>query len=1142
MEESEITRLEQQLSVAEETGDRSEECKALGNLGIYLYQLGQFREAVGYCQKYLSVAREIHNSWGEAVAQWYLGYSYKALEMQPEAIEALSQAYRLFRKMGNQENFEQAWTTLNQLGDSYLAEKQYGKAQELYQNQREILQEFNDQKVLGCVLQNLGKAQYYQGNYQSAIESHTLMLEIALSVEDQGMESWALMWLGYDFWGDGQLNSALEYLKKRLALTKTLNDTNAQWETLGWLVNICKNLNDDDGVMRCFYMTEQIELFRQLGDKDSECSTLYELGRWHFNLKQYPESIKSLLYVITLAEHKYIEKANAHYMLGLCYQNLEQTEAIEHYQTAIELYIEQNSNKEWAAKALEYLSAIYRGLKDYEKAIEQQQKRLKLVAELGDRPNEQDALYDLGCIHDDIMQYPQALEYFSSALILANDLDQKEYSANAHYMLGLTYEKLGQIDQAIDHTNQAEKLYTEIENQKWIENSRIRLQNLENKKIESDPQTWKIRGAQLFESGAYQEAISCYHKLLQPELEPNYLLALQALGERQLSSGHYNVALASFKQVVELNSSSIVGWVCQGLALIALQRNKEAVSALLFALELDRNNSDAWCYLSEALFNLQQYQEALKASSRAVEVNSNSYKAWNVRGSILANGFQIYVEALDAFNRVLSINPHHEEALKNRFIILSQLGFSQEEIDKNDSILNVVNLNSSQNWKQLGILRRNQGRNPEALVAYEQALTLGSNDYQALIEKGNILWDLGRLQEGFSAYKKAIEINPNNAEAYLVLGNALVGTESNNELALTCFNEALRLTSQTSWQAWVGRGKALLNLKNYAEALQNYNNAWEWLSFNSKDYQESCGAIIYHKGLVYLAEAQKQRNCRDYWQQSQNCFETALKHFTGSNLCEWYLRVLQYLIPVYREMGETREAQNRLYEGINLLDKLVQEAPFQPQKEQLSRELTRLKQWHIDELAEYKTLFMELLDGVDEGWEQKQVWEHLGENFDNPYLIQWVNSFGRQELEKEWGTPDFDRGYLMVKLGEIDCGQLGEVAIKFGMQIIKNTVKKAENQIDKASQRYQEGNYKEAKNEYCSSDNKWSFDYRIVQSCRQECQEKLEHLEEGLVSRYADTPNQSDDYLAWFNLGEELRKLEYDEAKQLLLPFIALCV
>ena len=1136
MEESEITRLEQQLAVAQETGDRSEECNALKNLVVCLNQLGQFSKIVGYRQKWLSVAREIQNSWQEAVAQWYLGYSYKALEMQPEAIEALSQAYRLFRKMGNQENFEQAWTTLNQLGDSYLAEKQYGKAQELYQNQREILQEFNDQKFLGCVLQNLGKAQFYQGNYQSAIESHTLMLEIARYVEDQGMESLALAWLGCDRREAGQLDFALHYFKQRLALTKTLDDTAAQQETLGWLVNLCKKLGGD-GILPCFYMTEQIELFRQLNDKDSECSTLYELGNWHFALKQYPEAIKIYLSAIAVAEDKYIEKANAHYMLAHCYRNLEQVEAIEHYQTAIEVYFEQNSHKEWAAKALDYLSAIYRGLNDYEKAIEQQQKRLELVKELGDPFSELNALWMLGCLfHDDIQQYTQAVDYFSSYLKLANHWDQegerKPKVAGSHYMLGSSYEKLYQIDEAITHYHQAEIFYTETRNEERIENSRLQLQRLEQKKQE-EQQSWRNWGDTLYDLGRYEEAIASYEKLPQPHLEPNYVLAWQALGAQQLNTGDYNAALISCKRVTELDCKNPSVWINQGIALHKLNRDEEAISCFDFAIELESNNHNAWCNRAAALSSLSRYSEALDSSKKALNLDSNSSTAWNTHGAILANGFQLYREGMDAFNRALSINPSDETALKNRNIVLSKLGFSQEELNQTDSSLN-LDFNNLLNWKNLGSLRRSQGRDGDALIAYDQALVLDANDAELWRERGSILADLERFQDALESWNKAIELNSKDFQTYLIFGNALLA-KNFNEKAISYFNQAL-IYSQNSL-AWLGICKALSNSGYYEAAVQNYSEAKQHLTLKylaavvvTDQYNKEYGILDYGEGLAHATEARKQENSIDYWPKSHTCFQQALEKFKDSNLQEWYLRVLQELLPVCRDLGRTKEAKYRLYEGVDQLNQLVEESSSKRQKDLLSKEFERLKQWHTDAVIEYQTLFTELLEGIDEGWEKPQMLEHLGEYINDPYFIRWLNEFGRQELEKEWGTPDFDRGYLMVKFGEIGCGQLGEVARKFGQQIIENTVKKAEEQIDKAYQRYQEGNYKEAKDEYCSYDNKWSFDYRIVQSCRQECQEKLEHLEEGLVSRYADTPNQSDDYLAWFNLGEELRKLEYHEA------------
>ncbi len=1135
VEESEITRLEQQLSVAEETGDRSEECNALRNLVVCLYQLGQFSQIVGYRQKWLSVAREIQNSWQEATAQWYLGYSYKALEMQPEAIEALSQAYRLFRKMGNQEHSEQAWTWLNQLGDSYLAEREYGKAQELYQNQREILQEFNDQKVLGSVLQNLGKAQYYQGKYQSAIESHTLMLEIARYVEDRGMESLALAWLGCDRWEAGQLDFALHYFKQRLALTKTLNDTAAQRETLGWLVNLCKKLGGD-GVLPCFYMAEQIELFRQLDDKDSERSTLYELGNWNFDLKQYPEAIKSFWSAIAVAEDKHIEKANAHYMLAHCYRNLEQVEAIEHYQTAIELYFEQNSHKEWAAKALDYLSAIYRGLNDYEKAIDQQQKRLELVAELGDRLSEINALWTLGCLfHDDIQQYTEAIDCFFSYLTLANHLEQegdrKHRVASSHYMLGSSYEKLDQIDEAINHYHQATILYAENGNEEWTENSRLLLQKLEQKKQE-EQQSWKSWGDTLYDLGRYEEAIATYEKLPQPHLEPNYVLAWQALGAHQLNTGDYNAALTSFKRVTELDCTHSSVWINQGITLHKLNRDEEAISCFDFAIELDSNNHNAWCNRATALMNLARYPEALDSSKKALNLNSNCPKGWNTHGAILANGFKLYREAMDAFNRVLSINPSDETALKNRNIVLSNLGFSQEELNETDNSLN-LDFNNLHDWKNLGSLRRSQGRDADALIAYEQALVLDANDAELWREKGSILWDLERCQDALESWNKAIEENPSDSQTYLTFGNALL-TKELNENAIYYFNQAL-FCYQNSL-AWLGMCKALSNLGYYEAAIQNYSEAKQNLTLKylkavvvTEQYNKEYGILDYGEGLAHATEARKQEIPIDYWQKSHTCFQEALERFNESNLQEWYLRVLQELLSVCRELGKTKEAKYRLYEGVDLLEQLVEEASCKQKKDLLSKEFYRLKQWDTDEFIEYRTLFTELLDGVDEGWEQPQVLEHLGEHINDSYFIRWLNEFGRQQLQG-WSTPDFDQGYLMIQLEEIGCRELGEVAKKYGRQIIESTIKEAEERIDQTYQKYQIYNYKEALDEYYYSNNKWSFDYRIVESCRKPYQEKLQHLEEGLVSRYADTPAQADDYLGWFNLGEELRKLEYDKA------------
>jgi CHAT domain-containing protein/Flp pilus assembly protein TadD len=430
--------------------------------------LNRIEEAIAAYQACYQSATEAKNFWYQAAAQYSLGLRYKSLQNSGESAQAYAQAYRLFRQIKDEKWTEAAWKELTQFTDNYMAVNQHAEAIPLYQIQQNILQEFNDQKVLCSVLENLGKAQYYQNDYQSAIESHTLMLEIARFEQNKVKESLALAWLGCDHWQANQLDFALHYFQQRLTLAKTENDSAAQKETLGWLVSVCKQLGKDTA-MPCPYMMEQIELFRQLGETDKERSSCYELGSWQFDLKQYQEGVESFTLAANLG--KEINKANAYFMLGQCYQMLEQqAEALKNYQKATDLYI-QHDNQEWAAKALDYLGQIYKSLKEYEKAIEAQQQRLKLVQAMGDYFNEFAINYELGCLYNKNQHYSNAIEHLTSALIVAKILQHKGNEANANYMLGETYSNKVKIDEAIEYYRHAESLYNDTGNKRWSDKS-----------------------------------------------------------------------------------------------------------------------------------------------------------------------------------------------------------------------------------------------------------------------------------------------------------------------------------------------------------------------------------------------------------------------------------------------------------------------------------------------------------------------------------------------------------------------------------------------------------------------------------------------------------------------------------------------
>jgi tetratricopeptide (TPR) repeat protein len=134
-----------------------------------------------------------------------------------------------------------------------------------------------------------------------------------------------------------------------------------------------------------------------------------------------------------------------------------------------------------------------------------------------------------------------------------------------------------------------------------------------------------------------------------------------------------------------------------------LAQYQEAITCLDSAIQLDPTHPEAWLQRTYALFELKQYQEALESSKRAVELNPNNAITLILRGVILDNGFEMSVEALDAFNQALLIDGNNENAIKNRELMLSKLGFSKEEISEPEKIPFQFDLNNPQDCqKQAG--------------------------------------------------------------------------------------------------------------------------------------------------------------------------------------------------------------------------------------------------------------------------------------------------------------------------------------------------------------------------------------------------------------------------------------------------------
>jgi tetratricopeptide (TPR) repeat protein len=151
------------------------------------------------------------------------------------------------------------------------------------------------------------------------------------------------------------------------------------------------------------------------------------------------------------------------------------------------------------------------------------------------------------------------------------------------------------------------------------------------------------------------------------------------------------------------------------------------------------------------------------------------------------------------------------------------LGCSSAETIKLDSQSALAHFN-------LGITHHRQGQIGEAIVHYQQAISLGENSHEsdfnlaaAYTNLGIALRLQGKLTAAIECYHHAIEINPNESGVYSNLANIL-NAQGNFAAAIVACNTALRLRPNFP-EAYNNLGNAHQSQRNLTDAIACYQRA-----------------------------------------------------------------------------------------------------------------------------------------------------------------------------------------------------------------------------------------------------------------------------------------------------------------------------
>jgi tetratricopeptide (TPR) repeat protein len=248
------------------------------------------------------------------------------------------------------------------------------------------------------------------------------------------------------------------------------------------------------------------------------------------------------------------------------------------------------------------------------------------------------------------------------------------------------------------------------------------------------------------------------------------------------------------------------------------------------------NFFDAQYVLAVVLASQGKHDLALTSYNRALTVQPNHPDALSNRGNTYKE-LGRFDEALASYDRAIALKPDHAGALNNRAVVLQVLQRHDEALASLDRAL-ALQPNFADALTNRGITLNALGRFDEALASYDRVLSLQPNALAALCNRGNTLRTMRRFDEALASYDRAIALLPNFSEAHANRAILLAQLARYDE-ALAALERLLTLRPNDA-EGYNNRGVVLVEMKRYAEALANYDRA---LSL-SPDYTDA----IYNRG------------------------------------------------------------------------------------------------------------------------------------------------------------------------------------------------------------------------------------------------------------------------------------------------------
>jgi len=149
-----------------------------------------------------------------------------------------------------------------------------------------------------------------------------------------------------------------------------------------------------------------------------------------------------------------------------------------------------------------------------------------------------------------------------------------------------------------------------------------------------------------------------------------------------------------------------------------------------------------------------------------------------------------YVDALEAYDRTLDLEPHNSRAVVGRSLVLAKLNREAEALARLRDLVQ-KNPNYHKAYRALGDILLSAGQREQALAAMRQELAINPKQPERQIQIAKLLLQNSLPEDAIAHFRAALRVSPKNTAALMGLGHAFAA-QGNLDKSIYYFHRVRR--------------------------------------------------------------------------------------------------------------------------------------------------------------------------------------------------------------------------------------------------------------------------------------------------------------------------------------------------------------